>query len=315
MNIAYCISAYKDAAQLGRLMDSLDGKDVSFVVHVDRKVGDIGAFRDVIAAHSNAVMCPERLYVQWGGWSQVLYQELFLRYGVAIGADRIVILSGQDYPLWSNRRIRAFFEGDNDRIMMCGLNLTRLQEPYPPMRKLLAIRHIGRDWHIRSAIFRRYVLAFMRLSMRLLPYRRKPYVTVDGTRWNVWQSSGYFSVNVEQAKYINSKLQNRQIRNYFRYCFVPEELAVPTIIFNSPFKQHADVSKADHYEGIAALASMHYFYYPGAVKILGDRDYNALMSSNKMFARKMSTGKSDNLMRLIDENRRLDDAESAIGNS
>lgn len=45
MNIAYCISAYKDAKQLSRLIDALNTKTSYFFIHIDKKVNDIREFQ------------------------------------------------------------------------------------------------------------------------------------------------------------------------------------------------------------------------------------------------------------------------------
>ena len=129
MKIAYCISAYKDAAHLGRLIDALDAGDTCFIVHIDKRVKDIEPFRKVVDSRSKAWLTGERYFVQWGSWAQVRYQRLFLKEALNADADRIFIISGQDYPLWGNDRIRRYCEDNADKAFVCGLDITALPPP------------------------------------------------------------------------------------------------------------------------------------------------------------------------------------------
>lgn len=303
MKIAYCISAYKDAEHLDRMIKALETDETCFFIHVDKKVKDIAPFQEVTLRHANCRLTQQRFFVQWGSWSQVKYQELFLRESVEAGADRIVILTGQDYPLWSNRRLHDYFSQNRDKVLMIGMNLSNVPQPIPPMRKLLGVRHYGRDWPIRNNLVYRIITAGLRMLMFILPFRRKPYLIIDGVKWNIWQASGYFSVNREHAQYILGRLKDKRIRDYFRFCFVPEEITIPTIVFNSPFAQHAMFYGDKPYGGLALLAYMHEFVYSGSIKVFTECDYDPLMASDRMFCRKVVTGKSDRLVELIDNKR------------
>lgn len=307
MKIAYCISAYKDAGQLDRLITALETSETIFFIHVDGKVKDITPFRNVVNGHVGARLTRRRFFVQWGGWSQVRYQELFLRESVEAGADRIVILTGQDYPLWGNLRLRDCFRHDSNRVLMTGMNLTQALPPIPPMRKLLEVRHFCRDLRVRNVMIYRILTAGLRRLMTIMPIRWQPYLKIDGERWDVWQSSGYFSVNNKQARYILERLEDKRIRDYFRFCFVPEELTIPTIVFNSPFAQCAERYGNKPYGGLSLLAYMHKFDYCATIKVYQEDDYDSLIQSDKMFCRKVISGASDELVRLIDEHRRQTD--------
>ena len=285
MNIAYCISAYKDAKQLSRLIDALNTKTSYFFIHIDKKVNDIREFQVELNKFSNTFILEERYYVQWGGWNQVRYQKLFLSTALNFQykIDRIIILTGQDYPIWSNIKIKNFFTENPNKIMMKGINLSTLEEP-SPMYNLLSIYHFGRDLKIRNFSCWRIITALLRKEMTILPIRRKRQLTVLNKKWDIYQASGYFSVNREQAKYIINMLNNKSVTNYFRYCFVPEELTIPSIIFNSPYKDYADISSEKVYKGLATLASLHIFNYGKSIKIFTETDYEYLLASGKCFA-------------------------------
>lgn len=306
MKIAYCISAYKDVEHLGRLIGALEGDDTCFIVHVDKRVKNIEPFRKIVANHSNAWLTSERYFVQWGSWAQVRYQHLFLKEAVTACADRIFIISGQDYPLWSNDRIRRFCRDNAERAFVTGLNLTTLSQPHPPMRRYLELYHPLRDVHINYRLTYRIVTATARMVLNRLGIRRHPYILIDNNKWDIWQASGYLSVNRRQAEYILQWLNDKRIASYFHHCFVPEEITIPTIIFNSPWRDEAHVFEHQAYHGIATLAALHYFHYSGSIKQFTADDYDELIASDRMFCRKVVTGASDGLVALIDEKRKKD---------
>ena len=52
---------------------------------------------------------------------------------------------------------------------------------------------------------------------------------------------------------------------------------------------------------------MHKFDYCATIKVYQKDDYDSLIQSDKMFCRKVISGASDELVRLIDEHRRQTD--------
>ena len=305
MEIAFGISVYKDAHHLKRLIDALQGEDRHFFIHIDEK-SDITPFINELHSYRNCEILPTRYSVQWGGWNQVRYQLLFLKEMLIhpTKIDRVFIITGQDYPLWSNQQIKQVSAEQPDKIWMRGVNLTKMpMESH--MKRFLRIPHYFRDVNFHSQKLRHYITGGQReLFLRLLPRIRKDYLVIDGNKWDIWQSSGYFSCNREVAEYIINTIEKYpQIESYFKHSFVPEEITIPTIIFNSPYKDYAEVFPRPNYEGLSTLATLHEFYYSGAIKVYKEEDFERLLSSGKMFCRKVETRESDKLIELIDNYR------------
>lgn len=119
--IAYIISAYKDAPHLARLVAALDDR-ADFYVHIDLNA-DIHPFEEALG---DKVTFVPRHRISWGGWEQVEYQKELLAAVLHSGIPytRVVCLSGQDYPLWSNNAIHRYFEEHQDTEFIGGFNLT-----------------------------------------------------------------------------------------------------------------------------------------------------------------------------------------------
>lgn len=306
MRIAYLISVYKDPIHLRRLVKALSwgmsGK-VRFFIHVDAKVS-IEPFEQCFNNTDNIVFLNKRYWVQWGGYSQVQYQiELFnsaIRDEQTYGKyDRFVLITGQDYPLMSNADMVRMYETEKEKLFVRGLNKTlHHKKAYWQFTKY----HFFRDTRFRNPRVKQLLSFTARLLFTILPIRKPPYLICDdGTKWDVWQASSYMSLTHQCVEYICSHMeQNKNISKYFRYSFVPEEKVVPTIIFNSSFKQYAEVSNFKEYRGLIFLSCLEEFEYGKSIKIYTEEDYDSLVQSGKLFCRKVETKISDKLMDMLD---------------
>lgn len=294
--IAYMISAYKDAAHLKRLISSLDC-DADFYVHVDKNV-DIEPFR---AAIGNRATFVRQHRVSWGGWSQVEFQEELMNAVVDSGTDydKVVCLSGLDYPLWGNMKIHDFFKLRRDVEFIMGMKLEDSNSP-KQMAKVVQY-HPFRDLEWSNKWLKDKVIVASRTILRLLPWRKKPTVNVGGKECPVYFGADYWALTLPCVKYVCNELKhNISLRRYFQTSFIPSELCVQTIVFNSPFAAKA-LKMAGPYKGLWALTPLHYINYDnGYIKILTEGDWPILAKSGKMFCRKIATGTSDALAEKVD---------------
>lgn len=165
---------------------------------------------------------------------------------------------------------------------------------------LAAVLHSGRDY-MRG--WKNKLIVASRLLMKMLPLRKQPYTFVNGRRADVYFGSDYWAVTLPCARYIYEKLRSeRQLVRYFRTSFVPSELCIQTLVFNSPFASHALLYEGD-YPGLSGLTPLHYIEYGHAIKNLTLEDLPALYRSDKMFCRKVVSGVSDSLAERIDQDR------------
>lgn len=297
--IAYILSAYTDAPHLARLVVALDDGGADFYVHIDRKV-DSRPFHRLL--DGKVTFVPSH-WISWGGWQQVEYQKELLAAVLHSGRDymRVVCLSGQDYPLWSNGRIRRYFDEHPDTEFIMGLNLTRCTDR--AQRSKVCCYHFFRDLPWRNLWWKNKLIVASRLLMKMLPLRKQPYTFVNGRRADVYFGSDYWAVTLPCARYIYEKLRSeRQLVRYFRTSFVPSELCIQTLAFNSPFASHALLYEGD-YPGLSGLTPLHYIEYGHAIKNLTLEDLPVLYRSDKMFCRKVVSGVSDSLAEQIDQDR------------
>lgn len=293
--IAYIISAYKDAPHLARLVDALN-EDADFYIHIDLK-SDITPFEEALA---DKVTFVPRHWVSWGGWEQVEYQKELLgaviRSGVAY--DRVVCLSGQDYPLWSNEEIHRFFDGHKETEFIAAMNLSRSTNPQ--QRSKIERYHFFRDLKWRNLWLKNKLVVASRWLMRLLPIRKDDILWIGDIEAKIYFGSDYWALTLPCARHVYDTLQKdyNDLAPYFKTSFVPSEMCVQTIVFNSPFKQHALLYEGE-YKGLSALTPLHYLVYGKAIKTMTQEDWPVLQQSGKMFCRKVVSGASDELVESI----------------
>lgn len=130
VTIAYLILVHRYADQFKRLFAAIHDPANHYVVHVDARSADsladeISAF---LQSYPNASMLPQR-EARWGGYSLVDAELRGMAHLLAIDPDwtHFINLSGQDFPLRTQREIAAFLSDhpDHEYIHMLDQQKTR----------------------------------------------------------------------------------------------------------------------------------------------------------------------------------------------
>lgn len=299
MNIAYLISVYTDAPQLKRLVEALH-PDAQFFIHVDKK-SDIRPFTAILHG-DNIHYLPNRIHVHWGTITQVDFQIALIQAALEHPQDfdYIFFLSGQDYPLWSVDRINTWLQEQNGKELLSGVCINTPQESFQQQQALyqsfrpdLNFPLIGETWNRKLGILYRKV-------MHLLNRRKKLTLTIDDEQWQLYKGADYWAISQQLAQHILYTYQKHpEIRRYFSDSFAPSETMIQTIAFNSPQWAAKCLLWEGEYPGLAALTPLHFIIYDPIIKIMDESDYDTLINSGKMFTRKLVSGKSDRLVKLL----------------
>ncbi|MCH3980540.1 MAG: beta-1,6-N-acetylglucosaminyltransferase [Prevotella sp.] len=304
MNIAYLISAHKDPYHLKRLITVLESDGVHFFIHIDKKV-DIKPFLNLVKG-SNIHYTPNRIWTQWGGFTQVLYQKELL--GTALSYEKqhqtfdyFVILTGQDYPLMSNEELRKRYSDKNLPFMIAANISLHPNLNTQPQKDRIELYHFFRDAPIKSRFIRKVVTNAARLIMKLLPFRKNNYLLINGNKWDVYYASAMAALPHEAAAIAYDNLcNNKTLIKYFKTSFAPDELVIPTILYNTPtLRSRLKTYPNDGYF-LKDVSCLEKFDYGSYVKVYTEQDYKDLVKSGKVFGRKFETGKSDLVMNLLD---------------
>lgn len=305
MKIAYLISAYLDPQQLKRLIISLNYKNkCTFFIHVDKKV-NIEPFMHELKLQNNVYFVKNRKKVYWGGYSQVqsIIAMIELMLSTKEKYDRVVSITGLDYPIYSNEKIQKKFNSDEQ--FMTAINVTNCNIKKQTKK---ITRYWFFDHKIENKTMVKIISKLENVIFCLLPFRKKTKIKVNDNNnkyYDVYFSSDYWALTYQCVVDLYKEYTgNVNFQKYFKYSFAPSELFMSTMLFNSKYSNKAKICDWKVYDDLPSLTALHYIYYGKCIKVLNENDYYTLIDSNKMFARKFKSGYSDKLIELLDKNRK-----------
>lgn len=196
--------------------------------------------------------------------------------------DYAILLSGQDYPIKSNVHIQSFLSKNIgsefiEYFAYDELNRWTNQDgPYNAVNRVQFFTFWLRGRHIQVKI------------------KRKPPL---GLR--LYGGSQWWCLSRACIKYLSTFVnENPSFMRYFKYTFIPDETVFQSIVLNSPFRNNIicdDLRYLDWHNP-----------NPNYPRTLDEGDFDKLVSSPKLFARKFDPDRSDALLEKLDTTR--DDA-------
>ena len=301
MRLAFLIAAHADPAQLKRLIDSLPANSV-FIVHIDAKA-NLAAFTNIIS-DQRVRFITDRTNVMWGSIGVVECQMKMIREALTMHADEpigyLIQMSGMDYPLWSNDRIEAFFaqsQGKEYIVTQCMANQGEAAKIYTEHRffnyKYWPYGSLGSKFRVA-----------LRHLVYGLGFRKKLRFKALGREYALYKGSMNWAITPDLARLALDYWDNNPAYvRYFRDGHAPDETFIPTLTAHSAFADKAIVIDGA-FNGLESITPLHYMDYAHGTKVLTASDIDTLVESGKMFCRKVASGKSDQLVKLIEEHRK-----------
>ncbi len=287
VKMAFLISAYTEPSSLHALVKKLDGMiDADFFIHIDKKV-PIEPFQSCLIDMPNVYFVKERIRVYWGGYSQVEMQLSMIREmrSKNIHYGRVINLTGTDYPIVKKEVLNEKLR--NSQIeYICGFDVK--SEIDPGKRKM----------EQKYSCF--YLMDTYRIIRALLIRLRLPRLLYRQAEFHMFFGSEYWALTYECISGLfEDYLNNKQLQKLLRFSFVPSEAWVHTMFYNSHWRDRAIHEPKVKYEGLISLSPVSFFKYTDSIKILNEEDYEDVIQSGRLFARKIVTGKSDKLISLL----------------
>jgi Core-2/I-Branching enzyme len=272
VRIAYVISAYRRPEQLVRLVRRLAGDDVRFFVHVDSKTPEL-VVRNMVdgLAGMETVSFLPRHACHWGGFGHVRasLKGIAAIHESSFDPDYTILLSGQDYPIKSNRAIRAFLAEHEGRSSF-------MHFPLPTPHWTGGGLPRFRDWHLR----------WRRIHVRI-PLRRTLPLGLEP-----WGGSAYWIMSRRAREVVHAFVtEHPEYVQFFNHVDIPDESFFQTILLNSPVASDCDDIRLHYTE----------WRRTPAPAVLLKTDYPHLVESPCLFARKFDPRIDADVMDLIDE--------------
>ena len=297
------ILAHTDVDQLIRLCIKLvDYGDV--YIHVDKKTDNtyLDHLTNYIESHDlcrKINVLKDRCYITWGGYSSVNAITKLLEFTLnnnECSYDRIFFISGLCYPLLSPSKLFDFCDKNKDKELLMAYNISRGNNS----RQLekVTLYHFFRNIHLpHKSIVRRGIIGGTKLLLKYLQFRKKPYLIVNKSRWDVFFSAEWVSLTDSCWRFVLENLQhNKSLVSYFQHTYCADEMIIATIVMNSEYGKNAFTSQEPYIENLSML---HYLHYTDHIWTYDENDFEELMRSGKPFVRKLVSGKSEKLIEMI----------------
>lgn len=285
MKIAYIVIAYMDPEQMAVLCRRLSiSADV--YVHINASV-DVRPFEDAVKDISETrrvVFCQRRYKIVWAGYS--ILRAAFECLGNAFEYcmyDRVVLLTGLDYPIKSDQDIRTFFREHADIEFVHAHLITGQVHEY-------LYYYTCRDNKLLNKIFQ--ILEFIQRKLGIKG--KHDYVMVKGKKYQLYGAAPKWALTGDAAMYLlNFYKENKRFNRYFQLMHAPDDYYVATVLFNSGFR--------DSIEAGENIFKIMWLPKDKGAKILDEKDYAELKDCDQLYAKKFQSGYSEKLIRMLEE--------------
>lgn len=285
MKHAYLIMCHNNFEQLKLLLKLLDDERNDIYVHIDKKAKSF-CIDDFNAVTERAGLTfVKRINVSWGGYSLIAAEMNLLKAAVNSRYSYYHLLSGVDLPIKSQNEIHDFFEKNAgkefisvDESSVGGSDFSNRIGEYHLLQDF-----IGRNSGLRITVIEkceRLSLMFQK-KMRVNRNRHNKMVIYKGSNW--------FSITHDMVLYVLDR--EREIKRCFGYGLAADELFLQTIAMHSPYKQN-----------ITGTCMRLINWDRGEPHTFTEADYEMLIHSDNLFARKFDYSRCPEIVNMIYNN-------------
>ena len=278
---AYLIMAHNDFAILERLIKLLDDHRNDIYLHIDKKVKDFNfEFYQKLPTKSKLFFV-ERLDIRWGDFSQIQCELKMLKAAIDGKYQYYHLLSGVDLPLKSNDEIHSFFDEHQGKefVHFCS----------PEAAKSVEDRVLYHHFMRVPAKIRKCIDFAIQKTAKIVRYKRQWDDSVA-----IQFGANWFSITHALAEYVISK--ENWINQYFHHSSCADEIFLQTITYNSEFFDHLYRKNMDsNYSACVRYID----WKRGNPYVFREADWELLMNSGELFARKFSTNVDERIVQQI----------------
>lgn len=286
---AYLIAAHNKPKQLVTLLRLLDDPQNDIYIHIDRKAAGFSEAALRAAAPDSRVVFVPRRDARWG--DEVFIDVIVSLLALAAEEEHAFyhLLSGVDLPLKSQREVHAFFEANAGKEFVAfdraAVDPAMLYDRIGRIHMRQPVRPLAQK------LFRRINPAWLKLQKRLGVDRTK-ISSVSFQKGAVW-----FSITHACARYVLDQAPRYRAR--YRGSLCADEIWLQTILANSAYMECRAFMGFDD----EPAATMRYVDWSGggaSPRTLKNEDFEMLMDSGMLFARKFDETTDADIIRKIE---------------
>ena len=278
---AYLIIAHTNWEQLQKLVSLLDDERNDIYIHIDKKVN----IEDLkLHAEKSSICFVDRIDIRWGTSSIIEAELVLFGTAVKIGYSYYHLISGFDLPLKNQDYIHSFFHQNKGKEFI-GFG----REDWDVKQRVYCHNLLGRQMRNPNLLIR-YICKSIRIlgnklqiMLNFYPHKRRGCVYRYGCEW----------VSVTH-QFVEDLVKRKDLfLEQYKSAYCPDEIYKQTFAFNSEYKNHI-YDLTDEFRGCMREID----WTRGRPYIFTESDYDMLIHSDKLFARKFDQRKD---VQIIDK--------------
>ncbi|WP_318245360.1 beta-1,6-N-acetylglucosaminyltransferase [Paenibacillus gallinarum] len=294
--------AHNDHKHFGRMVNMLNYK-ADFYVHIDKKTSEID-FQSEVTHLTNVLFLEERYPIYWAGFNVIKATIALLKRCISSGVKykKIVLLSGSDYPLVSNIQIHDFFDLYPEIEF---IRASKISDSNSKHHRNHILRYFFMDINIKNNFLYKVITKMITTLNGCIPIHKKLFIEMGKQRFDVYMGSQWWAITQECAEDLLKMIREYpRIDTYFKYSFAPDEKYFHTLIYNSMYKNRTFLGKEEPFlirdYKWPIWPNIHHIH-PSLQKWYTLNDLDEVLSSDKLFIRKVNTFDSSSLLDSIDK--------------
>lgn len=288
---AFLILAHKQPKLLGRILRVLAQDNHYFFIHIDKKSNEFAQFKQQAEGVGNVELIGNQVKVFHAGVSQIDAVLLLLKsaFNHPVDFSFYHVMSGQDYPLRSNKQFDDFFENTTHSFMYLdhGDFKRSMRDHYD---NCVMLYHFNNSQLLISKLVEK-----LKLNKLLSYFIKRPPITGLTGAWD------WFSWNKDTLSYVLDYLrQHPRYLERFNHTQCSIELVFATLLESKVELLRIEAQNPLRYISWHSHRPIDTPYRPYD---LTHEDQQWVLNSKAFFCRKVDEVKSAELLDIIDQQR------------
>lgn len=266
---AYLIMAHTDFYLLQQLLEVLDDKRNDIYVHIDKKVIEFDSNALTSIIRNANIFFVERINVSWGGDTQIKCEYNLLKAAYPKHYKYYHLISGIDFPIKSQNYIHDFFE-KNDGTNYIDVSLSEEDNMQFANQRIA-------QYHFLQNITGRKDSRIHKLELKFIDLQKKLGINrLKNCPKRIYKGANWFSLTDAMVQEVLQ--EEKFVKKYCYYSECADEIFLTTIVMNSGNKNvitNNCLRLIDWERGTPYTFQLN--------------DYDTLMESDMLFARKFSS--------------------------
>lgn len=277
---AYLIIAHNEFYILEKLIKLLDDERNDIFLHIDKKVKnfDFDKFKKMVKKSN--LYFTKRIDVVWASSSQIQCELIMLDESTKQNKYLYYhLLSGVDLPLKNQNEIHNFFNTSRDKEFVHFSS-------HQPINGNTLDRVKYYHYFLKNLRNKNKLISLLSEKMHTLLVKIQVLFKIDRVKRNekkYFFGANWFSITDDLARYVVKN--KKQILKEYKFTKCADEVFLQTLVMNSNFKNKLYNKNSQDYNQIVRAVD----WKRGTPYTYKEEDYEELINSDMLFARKFST--------------------------